>query len=94
MSSTPPSLSPPSSPKNVPNDPSSNTSATTNIGYVVTNNQFADASGNEHTETTFVTTDATSDAQIFQELSGNVLHYYDDSADSGKTAIIAQIKTT
>jgi hypothetical protein len=93
MSSTPPSLSPPSSPKNVPNYPSSNTSATTNIGYVVTNNQFADASGNEHTETTFVTTDATSDAQIFQELSGNVLHYYDDSADSGKTAIIAQIKT-
>lgn len=113
MSSTPPSsppvISPPASPKNVPNDPSINTpsnptvpvvpadpssSTTTTIpGYVVTNNQFTDASGNEHTETTFVTIDPTSDVQIFEDLSGNVVHYYDDSADSGKSAIIAQIKT-
>lgn len=80
---------PPSSPPNVPNDPSSNQ---VDVGYVVTNQQFSDASGNEHTETTFVTTDPTSDVQIFEDLSGNVIHYYDDSHDSGKTAIIAQIQ--
>lgn len=80
---------PPSSPPNVPNDPSSNP---VGVGYVVTNTQYADASGNEHTETIFVTTDPTSDVQIFEDLSGNVIHYYDDSHDSGKTAIIAQIQ--
>jgi hypothetical protein len=88
---------PPASPTNVPTiDPSSNqpqTQTQTGVGYVVTNQQFSDASGNEHTETTFVTTDPISDAQIFEDLSGNVVHYYDDSADSGKSAIIAQIKT-
>jgi len=87
MSSTP-SVSPPSSPTNVP--PSV---TTTGVGYVVTNQQFTDASGNAYSETDFVTTDPTSDVQIFQELSGNVLHYYDDATDSGKSAIIAQIKT-
>jgi len=80
---------PPSSPPNVPNDPSSNQ---VGVGYVVTNQQFSDASGNEHTETQFITTDPTSDVQIFEDLSGNVIHYYDDSNDSGKTAIIAQIQ--
>lgn len=80
---------PPSSPPNVPNDPSSNP---VDVGYVITNNQNEDASGNEYTETQFVTTDPTSDVQIFEDLSGNVIHYYDDSNDSGKTAIIAQIQ--
>jgi len=84
----PSSNSPPPSPPNVPTDPSSNT-----VGYVVTNNQYADASGNVHTETQFTTTDPSSDAQIFQDLSGNVVHYYDDNNDSGKSSIIAQIKT-
>ena len=77
-------LTPPSSPPNVPNDPSN--------GYEVTNTQYIDASGNEYTETQFVTTDPTSDVKIFKALSGNVIHYYDDSSDSGKTAIIAQIQ--
>ena len=84
--------SPSSSPVNVPTtqqtDPSSNT-----VGYVVINNQFSDASGNEHTQTQFITTDPSSDVQIFQDLSSNTIHYYDDSNDSGKSAIIAQIKT-
>ena len=86
------SPSPSSSPVNVPTtqqtDPSSNT-----VGYVVINNQFSDASGNEHTQTQFITTDPSSDVQIFQDLSSNTIHYYDDSNDSGKSAIIAQIKT-
>ena len=100
MSSTPPTSplesppsSPPSSPQNVPNDPSSNTTTTTGTGYVITTQQYTDASGNEYSETDFITTDPTSDVQIFQELSGNVIHRYDDSDDSGKSAIISQIKT-
>lgn len=83
------SQTPPSSPPNVPNDPSSNP---IDVGYVITNNQYEDASGNEYTETQFVTTDPSSDVQIFGDLSGNIIHYYDDSKDSGKTAIIAQIQ--
>lgn len=86
MPATPPS-SPPNVPS-VPSDPSLNS-----VGYVVTNNQYADASGNEHTETKFTTTDTASDVQIFEDLSGNVIHYYDDTSDSAKTAIIAQIQT-
>lgn len=79
----------PSSPVNVPqNDPSSN-----DLGYVVTNNQYSDASGNQYTETQFITTDPTSDVQITEDLSGNVLKYYDDSNDAEKSAIIAQIQT-
>jgi len=120
---------PPTSPVNVPTDPSSNTppippvttpptspitppiptsptipvptsptipvttTTTQGPGYIVTNQQYADASGNEYTETQFVTTDPTSDVQITEDLSGNVIHYYDDSRDSGKVAIMAQIQT-
>ena len=88
---------PPSSPPNVPTDPSSNaltdpSSNPNDVGYVVTNNQYVDASGDQHTDTQFVTTDPTSDVQIFQDLSGEVVHYYDDSNNSGKNAIIAQIQ--
>ena len=95
--------SPPPSPTNVPNvpsptndpnvppvpplDPSSNEQ-----GYVVTNQQYSDASGNVYTETQFITTDPTSDVQITQDLSGEVVKYYDDTNDSGKQAIIAQIQ--
>lgn len=105
-------MSPPSSPVNVPSDPSSNVpppntpsntppqqqpTVSGNVvvgnGYVVTNNQYADASGNEITESTFVTTDPTSDVQITEDLSGAVVAYYDDTADSGKAAIIAQIQS-
>ena len=86
------SSSPSSSPQTVPTDPSSNLTDVSGVGYVVTNNQYTDARGNEFNETNFVTTDPTSDVQIFQELSGNVIHYYDDSSDTAKTAIITQIQ--
>lgn len=82
---------PSSRPTSPVTDPSSNPPPTP--GYIVTNEQYADASGNEHTETQFITTDPTSDVQIFEDLSGNVVHYYDDSNDTGKSAIIAQIQT-
>lgn len=86
-SSSPP---PSSSTVNIPPvmDPSSNT-----LGYIVTNEQYADASGNQHTETQFITTDPTSDVQITEDLSGNVVKYYDDTHDSTKSAIIAQIES-
>lgn len=101
--------SPPPSPVNVPTDPSSNNhsnnqspnqprdqsgnSVVVGNGYVVTNSQYADASGTEITDTTFVTTDPTSDVQITEDLSGSVVAYYDDTADSGKSAILAQIQS-
>ena len=101
--------SPPSSPVNVPPivDPSSNNQPSSppllpvNVppivdldpGYIVTNQQYADASGNQRTETQFITTEPTSDVQITQDLSGNVMKYYDDTHDSAKSAIIAQIET-
>jgi hypothetical protein len=95
--------SPPSSPVNLPvntppTDPSSNqppvlpTDPSSN-GYIVINQQYADASGNQHTETQFITTEPTSDVQITEDLSGNVVKYYDDTNDSAKSAIIAQIET-
>lgn len=93
--------SPSSSPANVPADPSLNTPSTNaptstvvnGNGYVVTTQQYADASGVEITETQFVTVDASSDIQITADLSGVTVEYYDDSADAGKYAILAQIKT-
>jgi hypothetical protein len=79
----------PSSPVNVPpSDSSSNV-----LGYVVTNQQYTDASGNQYTETQFITVDPTSDVQITEDLSGEVIKYYDDSNDAGKSAIIAQIQS-
>jgi len=97
---TMPSSQPPS-PVNVPTDPTSNVvtppvvtpPVVTPLGYVVTNQQYFDASGNQHTETQFTTTDPLSDVQIFEDLCGNVVHYYDDTNDSAKSAIIAQIQT-
>lgn len=81
----------PSSPVNVPTDASSN--ATNTTGYVVTNQQYADASGVEITHTEFVTIDVTSDIQVTEDLSGSAFAYYDDSADAGKSSLIAQIQT-
>jgi hypothetical protein len=80
--------SPVNVPSNVPTDPSSN-----GLGYVVTTQQYVDASGDQHTDTQFITTDPTSDVQIIEDLSGEVIKYYDDSNDAGKSAIIAQIQT-
>lgn len=74
-------------PVNVP-DVSSNA-----VGYVVTNQQYVDASGNTITETQFITVDTTSDVQITQDLSGEVINYYDDTNDTAKTALISQIKS-
>ena len=107
MSSSPQSPSSPdspsSSPVNVPDDssssspvnvPSSVPDVSSNaVGYVVTNQQYVDASGNEITETNFVTVDPTSDVQITQELTGEVVNYYDDTNDTAKTALISQIKS-
>jgi len=90
---------PSSSPVNVPNDPSNNSNtppnnnAVTGNGYIVTNHQYADASGTEITESTFITTDPTSDVQITEDLSGSVVAYYDDSGDSAKASVIAQIQS-
>ena len=61
-------------------------------GYVIENAQFADASGNEHTVTTFITTDPSSDVQITEDLSGVVIAYYDDTTDASTNAILDQIK--
>jgi len=78
---------------NQPSSPPVNVPPVVDPGYIVTNQQYADASGNEHTETKFTTTDPTSDVQITEDLSGNVIKYYDDTHDSTKSAIIAQIES-
>ena len=95
--SDPSSNSPPTSPVNVPSsDPSSNvivSNVVNDNGFVVTNQQYSDASGTVYTETQFDTVDVTSDVQITQDLSGIAFEYYDDTGDTGKAAILAQIKT-
>jgi hypothetical protein len=75
------------------NQSSNNTNTNTTDGYVVTNEQYTDASGDYHTDTQFITTDPTSDVQITQDLSEEVIKYYDDNNDPVKSAIISQIKT-
>jgi hypothetical protein len=85
----------PPSPVNLPSDSSNNMPmppTNTDPGDVITNHQYTDASGNVITESIFVTTDASSNVQIFEDLSGEVMKYYDDTNDVGKTALIAQIK--
>lgn len=86
---TPPSS--PSSSSNTTNTSSTNTSSSD--GYVVTNQQYTDSSGNEHINTQFNTTDPTSDVQITQDLSGEIIKYDNDTTDSAKVALIAQIQT-
>lgn len=54
--------------------------------------QYVDASGTVITETQFTTIDASSDVQIVEDLSGSVVAYYDDSGETGKAAIMAQIQ--
>ncbi len=77
------SSSPPSTPR----------AASTAPGYEVTTEQYVDPSTNTVvTHTTFETTDPTSDIQVTQDLSGTVVAYYDDTAESGKAAVIAQIQ--
>jgi len=95
---TDPSSNRPSSPSNRPSSPSNNnTDPSSNTvngdGYVVTTQQYADASGVEITHVHFATVDPTSDVQVTEDLSGNAFAYYDDSGDSAKSALIAQIQT-
>ncbi len=61
-------------------------------GYVIQNTQFTDASGNQNTETTFTTIDASSDVQITEDLRSIVGTYYDNSTDSSANAVLNQIK--
>jgi len=61
-------------------------------GYVVTNEQVHDASGNTFTETTFTTTDPTSDVQVTEDLSGSVIAYYDDTHDTQTSSVLSEIQ--
>ena len=97
MPSNPPSPSNSGS-SSVTTDPSANLSVTTDtssntVGYVVTNQQYTDSSGNEHINTQFNTVDTTSDVQIVEDLSGEIIKYHDDTNDTGKAALLAQIQT-
>ena len=62
------------------------------VGYSVVSEQYVDASGVVITETQFTTTDTSSDVQIIEDLSGAATVYYDDTHESGKSAILAQIQ--
>lgn len=86
---TPPTT-PTSTPPSLP--PTTTNEIIDGSGFVIHNTQFADASGNEHTETTFTTTDPSSDVQITEDLSSNVVSYYDDSTDASTNTILNQIK--
>jgi hypothetical protein len=61
-------------------------------GYVVQTAQYSDSSGTEHIDSTFVTTDPTSDAQITQDLSGNVITYYDNTDSPATSSVLDEIK--
>jgi hypothetical protein len=61
-------------------------------GYIVTNSQGQDASGNEITHTTFVTTDPASDVQVTEDLSGSVVAYYDDTHDTQTASVLNEIQ--
>lgn len=98
-STPPPTPGPPATPPPTPGPtgpvgPSSvGTSETiTGPGYVITNTQYADPSGNQFTETVFTTTDASSDVQIFEDLSGSVIAFYDNTSDAETAQILADIK--
>lgn len=90
------SSTPPSSPKNTPptSTPLDASFSQTIVGdgYVVQTAQYADSSGTEHTDAIFVTTDPSSDAQITEDLSGNVIAYYDDTASPATSSVLDEIK--
>ena len=95
--STPPSVPTPDLSLNFPLDPTPSPPPSFNeiidgSGFVIQNTQFTDASGVEHTESTFTTTDASSDVQIMQDLSSNVVAYYDNTANTATSAVLDQIK--
>ena len=96
-SSRPSSPSPSSSPSS-PSSPSSqntlDTSTNTIVGngFVVETTQTVDTSGNVNTHTTFTTTDQESDIQVFEDLSGNVQGYYDNTANTQTSLLLGQIK--
>lgn len=89
----------PPSPTNTnvpPSPPSSSLTLDETIqgtGFVVSNTQGPDASGNEITHTTFTTTDPTVDFQIEEDLTGKVEAYYDDTQESETAQILSTIQT-
>ena len=87
---TPASNSAPQTP--VPQTPPVDASSNDGVGYSVESQQYIDASGTVITETKFTTTDVSSDVQITEDLSGTVVAYYDDTHETGKSALLAQIQ--
>jgi len=91
-----PSSSRPSTPTSEPSSSSSLVFDFSNVvvgpGYVVTNEQGQDASGNAITHTTFVTTDPTSDIQVTEDLSGSVIAYYDNTQEAQTAAVLSEIQ--
>lgn len=93
----------PSSPVNTPGNSSSSSSSNNSVfvdasntivgdGYVVQNTQGPDNSGNEITNTTFETTDSSVDFQIFQDLSGKVEAYYDNTGETDTALVLNDIQ--
>jgi hypothetical protein len=91
-----------SSPVNTPGNSSNNSSinsvfvdASNTIigdGYVVQNTQGTDSSGNEITNTTFETTDSLVDFQVFEDLSGIVEAYYDNTGETDTALVLKDIQ--
>lgn len=61
-------------------------------GFVVTNTQGPDASGNEITHTTFDTTDPAIDFQVDENLTGVVEAYYDNTNETATAQVLQEIE--
>lgn len=87
----------PSSTASTPSSTASTPRASSNStivgdGYIVQNTQGADSSGNEITNTTFETTDSLVDFQVFQDLSGKVEAYYDNTGETDTALVLKDIQ--
>jgi hypothetical protein len=65
----------------------------TGNGYKIMNQQGFDLSGNEVTNTIFLTTDISSNVQINENLTGIVETFYDDETNTENGQIVDQIKS-
>ena len=65
----------------------------TGNGYKIINQQGFDLSGNEVTNTIFLTTDISSNVQINENLTGIVETFYDDETNTENGQIVDQIKS-
>lgn len=65
----------------------------TGTGFVVTNTQGVDASGNEITHTTFDTTDPNIDFQVEEDLTGKVEAYYDNTQNTETAQLLQNIQS-